>query len=242
MITNKTFRGDLEFFTTKLKNKEPFSLSKYADGEWAVIKNKNINNGEFNFTANCALDVFRREALIESFKFKHSNYYVGISCPCCQGMEVFNEMYNECGQDDDHITWANIWVNGNYSYYVQNIIPIYSERNIILFCNRNAKIENLPFIPYMYFPVDNNAWEKNWNYIEESKTLLDQLDDGYIVLFCCGPFGNILCHKLTEHNPNNTYLDIGSTLNPYLKSAGFERAYYMGNNAYSQLNCAWGKQ
>ena len=61
-----------------------------------------------------------------------------------------------------------------------------------------------------------------------------------VFLFCCGPFGNILCHELTEYEPNNTYLDIGSTLNPYLKSAGFERFYYMGDNVFSKMECVWG--
>ena len=241
MTTNKTFRGDLEFFTSKLKNREPFSLSKFADGEWAVMKNHALNNNEFWFNPLNENDQIRRRALISSFKFKHPNYYVGISCPCCQGLDTFNEMYAFSEQDDDHLTWANIWVNNNYSYYVQHIMPIYSQRKIILFCHRNAKIDNLPFIPYIHFPIDNNAWEKNWNYIEESKAVLDQVDNGCLVLFCCGPFGNILCHHLTKYNPSNTYLDIGSTLNPLLQSAGFERHYYMGDNIFSRQVCSWGK-
>jgi hypothetical protein len=62
-----------------------------------------------------------------------------------------------------------------------------------------------------------------------------------IFLFCCGPFGNILCKALTEFNDQNTYLDIGSTLNPFLGTAGFDREYYMGDNMYSRLTCSWGK-
>jgi len=240
---NKNFRSDLEFFTTKLKNREPFTLSKYADGEWAVMMNHAINNKEFWFNPLNQNDQRRRLALVDSFKFKHDNYYVGISCPCCQGMATFDQMYNYCDQDDDHITWANIWVNSNYQYYLDKIMPLYCERNdIILFCNRKANIDNLPFKPYAYFPIDNNAWEKNWNYIEEAKLLIDSLDhDGYLFLFCCGPFGNILCHQLTKHNPDNTYLDIGSTLNPLLQSEEFQRHYYMGDNIYSRQVCTWGK-
>jgi hypothetical protein len=60
-----------------------------------------------------------------------------------------------------------------------------------------------------------------------------------IFLFCCGPFGNIIAHRLTEHNDKNTYLDIGSTLNPYLKSEGFKRDYYIGNNFFSNLEGEW---
>lgn len=236
----KSFANDIAFFANKLKNKENFSFSKYADGEWAVIKNTAINNKEFWFDPNNKKDQQKRQALIESFQYKHPNYYVGISCPCCQGIDTFNEMYDFSGQDKDHLTWANLWVNSNYKYYLSNILPIYKERPVILFCNSRGSIERLPFRPYMVCKVEDNAWEYNWDMIDTYKKVTNMIKDG-LFLFCCGPFGNILCHQLTDHNPNNTYLDIGSTLNPFLRSAGFERHYYMGNNVFSNLTCSWGK-
>ena len=116
-------------------------------------------------------------------------------------------------------------------------------RSIVLFCNENGKIENLPFTPYMVFPLKHNAWEYNWDIIENAKIVTSQLKqqkiNNLIYLFCCGPFGNILCHQLTDHEPDNTYLDIGSTLNPWLQSAGFERFYYLGDNIFSRMECIW---
>ena len=61
----KSFRGDIELFVNKLKNKENFSFSKYADGEWAVIKNQAINNKEFWFDPNSEKDQEKRQYLIE---------------------------------------------------------------------------------------------------------------------------------------------------------------------------------
>lgn len=239
---NKNFKSDLIAFHKKLQDGENFSLSKFADGEWAVIKNHGINNKEFWFDPNNPKDQEKRIALIDAFQFRHPNYYVGISCPCCQGQEVFNEMFNFSGQDDDHLTWANIWVNSNYKYYVENIIPIYSQRQIILFCNHKSQIKNLPFIPYMVFELHDNSWEYDWEKIDIAKQVISSANiKNAIFLFCCGPFGNILCHELTKHNDQNTYLDIGSTLNPLLKSAGFERHYYLGDNIFSNLECKWGK-
>lgn len=240
----KTFRTDLENFQQKLLNKENFSFSKYADGEWAVIKNKSIDNKEFWFNPDNEKDQIKRKFLIESFRYKHSQYYVGISCPCCQGLQTFRDMKIYSSQSEDKLTWANLWVNGNYQYYVKNIIPIFKERNVVLFCNENGKIDNLPFKPYVVFPLKHNAWEYNWEAIEGAKSLVSVLKkqnlSNVIYLFCCGPFGNILCHQLTEHEPDNTYLDIGSTLNPWLQSAGFERDYYMGNNFFANMVCQWG--
>lgn len=238
----KLFRQDIVLFKEKLLNKENFSFSKYADGEWAVMQNQPINNGEFWFNPDDPEDQKKRQALIDSFQYKHPNYYVGISCPCCQGIQTFNDMHDLSGQDDDHLTWANLWVNSNYNYYVSNILPLYKERPVVLFCNKNATIERLPFRPYVVFRVENNAWAYNWDAISSAKEMISKLTEKNVLfLFCCGPFGNILCHELTKYCDEHTYLDIGSTLNPFLQSAGFERHYYMGNNIFSNLTCSWGK-
>jgi hypothetical protein len=241
-MSNKSFAGDIKYFRDKLNNNENFSFSKYADGEWAVMKNVPLNNKEFWFDPNNDNDQLKRQSLIQSFKYKHPNYYVGISCPCCQGMDIFNEMYNFSEQQSDHLTWANLWVNSNYRYYLNEVLPLFNKKPVVLFCNNRGNISNLPFTPHMVFPVENNAWANNWDTINMAKQLIvSQNIKDMIFLFCCGPFGNILCHQLTEVSDQNTYLDIGSTLNPFLESAGFERHYYMGDNIYSRLTCSWGK-
>jgi hypothetical protein len=239
----KYFKQDIIKFKEKIESKENFSFSKYADGEWAVIQNHNINNKEFWFDPNNELDQVKRDALIRSFQYQNPRYHVGISCPCCQGLDTFESMRRFSLQPDDRLTWANIWVNGNYSYYVYNIVPLFSQRPVVLFCNENGKIENLPFVPYVVFRLKHNAWEYNWDIVNSAKTITSQLKaqglSNLLFLFCCGPFGNILCHQLTEHEPENTYLDIGSTLNPWLQSAGFDRHYYMGDNIFSRMECVW---
>ena len=237
----KLFSEDIKIFKEKLENGENFTFSKYADGEWAVMKNQPINNKEFWFDPNKFLDNTKREKLIESFQFNHPQYFVGISCPCCQGMDVFKEMKSFSMQQDEKLTWANLWVNSNYKYFVENIIPTFIDRDVILFCNRYGDIENLPFRPKVVIGVENNAWEDNWSFIDLTKRLITEHElEDHIFLFCCGPFGNILACELTKHNDKNSYIDIGSTLNPWLKSAGFERHYYAGNNIFSQLTCRWG--
>ena len=43
------FDRDIEIFCEKIKNKEKFAFSKYADGELYILANQQINNGEFWF-------------------------------------------------------------------------------------------------------------------------------------------------------------------------------------------------
>lgn len=242
MPPNKLFSEDIKFFKSKLANNINFSFSKYADGEWAVMQNTSINNSEFWFDKDSEQDQLKRSMLLDSFKFQHPQYYVGISCPCCQGQDTFLKMLERCDQPEDMVTWANIWVNKNYRYYQANILPIYSQRKTVLYCHKDGDLDSLPFTPDKVFPISKNAWEYDWNLIEESKQYIEEghIKD-HVFLFCCGPFGNVLCHQLTDFNDSNTYLDVGSTLNPFLKSEGFRRDYYMGNTFFANQACKWGK-
>ena len=239
---NKSYSEDIKIIHSALLNNENISFSKFCDGEWAVLSNQSINNKEFWFDSTKESDKKKRQALLNAFQYKNERYFVGITCVNVFGIETHKQMTVLSNQDQDHLTWADIFVNSNYRYYLENILPLYNKRNVVLYCNKNAKINNLPFTPYMVIPVENNAWEHNWDLIEISKEIIDTLPEkNMLFLFCCGPFGNILTYELTKYNSDHTYLDIGSTLNPFLKSAGFERDYYMGDNYFSKMIGAWTK-
>jgi hypothetical protein len=233
MLSNtKNFKEEIITLFNLLKSKIPFSFSKYADGEWFMMRDIPINNNEFNYTQE---DTFYKEMLIKSFKFKDDKYIVGISCPCCQGeesekMKIFSE------QKDSNLTFANLFVNSNYDFYKENFIPEYNNWDIHLIANKNSKIDSLPFKIEKFYPVDNTAWKFNYHLIDEINNL--NLSNK-LFLFACGPFGNMLAHQLWEKNKNNTYLDIGSTLNPWTQSEGFVRGYYTSDNTYSNRTCVW---
>lgn len=229
----KKFEEEIRKVFEKLKNKESFSLSKYADAEWIVMNNTPIDTGEIDYKADESSQ-FYREKLIESFKYQNSNYIVGISCECCQGQDHF-KMKEFSGQPEENLTYANIFVNSNYQFYKDNFIPEYSNHEVHLIANEKSKIENLPFKIEKFYPVGNTAFIKNYELIEEINNM--QLKNK-LFLFCCGAFGNLLAHQLFKNNPNNIYLDIGSTLNPWLQSEGFKRDYYCGG-AFGSRSCFW---
>jgi len=233
MVNKKVFKEEISILFERLKSRKPFSFSKYADGEWFMMRDIPVNNNEFNYTKN---DGFYRDKLIESFRFNDDGYYVGISCSCCQGVEHHN-MKQFSGQKDEKLTFANIFVNDNYNFYKDNFIKEYKNWDVHLIANKNAKIENLTFKLEKFYPVENTAWKENYYLIESIK---EKNYKGKLFLFACGPFGNMLAHQLWETNKNNTYLDIGSTLNPWLKSEGFTRDYYTGASYYKDRVCVWG--
>jgi hypothetical protein len=240
---NKNYKEDIKILKNAIENKELITFSKFCDGEWAVLQNQQIDNKEFQFNPINEKDIKKRKKLLEAFQYKNDRYFIGITCVNVFGIETHRRMKMISGLPEERTTWADIWVNSNYNYFVDEIIPMFSKRTVVLFCNKYGKVENLPFLPYAVFPVENNAWEYNWDYIDSAKTVINKLnlqnEKNLLVLFCCGPFGNILAYELTKDCPSNTYLDIGSTLNPWLQSEGFKRDYYLGNNYFSNMVGAW---
>lgn len=228
----KIFDDEIYRIFNLFKKGTPFSFSKYADGEWSVINNHNLNNKEFEKTSDTP-EYFKNK-LIESFQYKDKDYYVGISCPCCQGIES-EKMKQYCGQDEEHLTFANVFVNSNYPLYKETFLKEYKNYDVHLIANKNSKIENLPFKIEKFYPIGFNAWVNDYYLIEEIKQ--NNLSNK-LFLFCAGPFGNLLAHQLHRCNKDNMYLDIGSTLNPWLQSEGFKRDYYI-DGIFSKRKCIW---
>ncbi len=239
-VKDKSFRKDLMHVIKKLKRKERFAFSKYADGELHILSNKPINNGEFWFEPEQDQD--HRQKIIDSLRFKNDNYFVGIACPCCIGGSTVHSWYKkQSGQDIENLTWANLFVNGNYSYYMNNMVPLYSEYKVVLVSNSDSSLDRLPFEIEKHFKIGKNAWVDDYNLIDEMKKYItNEHIEGRLFLFCAGPFGNILGHQLFQHNQENTYIDIGSTLNHFLLGEnGKNRGYLRGESSARKI-CTWG--
>jgi len=227
MITNN-FSGDIKFIFNRLKKKDKFSFSKYADGEFAILSNQKITNVD-NWTYDPEKHQMMRDELISSFKFKDKDYYVGISCKCCQPETYVNWMREQSGQDV--LTWANVFVNSNYPYFTEKFIPEFSNHKVVLFAREDATIQKLPF-KVEHIPITKQAFIDNFDMINNFPI---ENYNNKLFLFCAGPLGNMLAAKFWDKNKTNTYLDIGSTLNPYLTENN--RGYL--RNSKNLKTCIW---
>lgn len=225
----KSFLEDIEFFYNKLENNENFALSKFADGEWGAIK-RTLNvaaNGEWVVDFNSPKYLEARQQLEDSLLFKDPGYYVAI-CPC------YTDAIEFSGQQPSNITYANIFVNANYEFYKKYYIDHYKKRKIHLVTHKNTNLSDLPFEVEEFYPIDYDAWVTN---SDLSDKILEKNLSGKLFLFAAGSFANILSHKLWKSNKNNTYLDVGSTLNPWTKVEKLKREYYMCNKELENLVC-----
>lgn len=240
-LTNnmKDFKKEFNLFLNKLKSNENFSLSRFGDGELAIIKNNFIDfsnkcNGEHIFIP----EKHEKYHILmkDSLKYKSENYFVGISCKCCVE-ESDHILYKKISdQNESHLTFATIFVNSNYKLFLNQFIPELKNKQIILISHEKSEINKLPFKVEKHFKIGANAWINNFDMISEiayySKTVKNK-----VFLFAAGTFSNIAIYECHKNSKDNTYVDIGSTLDPIL-GLGATRRYLRGKNTINKT-CIW---
>jgi hypothetical protein len=235
---SKIFSEEIQKIYDRLQKNTPFAFSKYADGEWLAMRGVVGSSGNGEWVINNGDNSYEisRQKLISSFQYKDPEYYIGISCPCCQGQHHY-DMKTFSGQDEDHVTFANVFVNSNYDFYIKNFIPEFSKRDIYLIANKVTDLANLPFKVEKFFPIEYNAWLVNLDLIDQ---LQNENVENKLFLFSAGPFGNILSAELWKTNKKNTYLDVGSTLDPWTKANRLIGKYYTPGSPDRNKTCVWG--
>jgi len=237
----KDYLEDLLKFRAKLEEREAFALSRYGDGELRILKGNPIDYGEWKYDPTDATDSIFRERMLDSLRYRHPGYYVGISCPHCIGKDDFESVKRDSGQDESHLTWSTLFVNSNYPKFIADILPLFHHYEVVLVCKRHATFRNLPFTVTRDFRVGDNAWKGDYYLIGEIKQFIEREKvRGKLFLLCAGPFSCILAHQLHSFCPENFYIDIGSTIDPYLfgRAEGLTRGYLRGTPE-TQERCVW---
>lgn len=229
----KEFKEEFFKIYDRLKVGKKFSFGKFADGEWEAICGRELNNNEFSSDSRTPPSC--RARLTDALRYKHDDYYVGVCCSCCNGDRA-KLMRDLSEQNIDNLTFANVFVNANYPFFRSLMIPEFSRHKIHLVAHESSNVKELPFEVEKFYPIKRNAWVENIDIVDE---IISSKPSDKVFLFCCGPLGNILSHELHLSNKSNTYLDIGSTLNPWLKSEGFARDYYSMQSGFATKTCSW---
>jgi len=241
-MNTKIFQEEIQLLYNRMFSEQPFAFSKFADGEWMALNGIQNHNNEWvmnDITLSVKYSESRR-MLLESLQYKHPEYFVGISCRCCQGDRVYEEMKVVSGQNLSNLTFANIFVNANYNFFLDQFIPYFSktERPLVLVANKNSDLAKLPFKVSKFYGIHYNAWVN-----QEDLSLINEIlltHNNSIILFSAGPFGNIAVHQGWKKNRSNQYIDIGSTIDLWLDNDKFnKRNYSIGDKNFSEKVCVW---
>ena len=239
----KEFSAELEKFAQKIEQEQSFAFARFNDGEMKILfgdifdvaKNR-IGN---TYIPNDEAAERQRTLLKESVQFKSDGYYVGIVCPCCEQEIDFYRMKELSGQREDHLTWANVFVNSNFPAFQSRVSPLFSGKTVVFIGNTLADHSGLPFPVAKNFAVGDNAWVNDYErLLPEISTYIDseQVSDA-VFIFCAGVLSNLLIYKLYDQYPNNTYLDLGSVFDVELGLGKTRRYLRKGKTLYK--TCVW---
>jgi AraC-like DNA-binding protein len=149
---------------------------------------------------------------------------------------------------DKNLTFSNLFQNGNYSKYVCDILKLFKKKKIIIIANKDASLQYLPFKVQKKFDVGENCFINDYHLIKTLKKYIKNNSvKNHIFLVAAASLSNLIIYELFKEFNNNTYLDVGSTLNYYFnqKKDNRSRSYlseYWGDKTdieYLNRCCYW---
>ena len=259
----KDYEADFDIALQLVNDGTPFAFSRFSDGELYMMQGKPVQMlsdrarvGSRTWSASYPeddwkeydpahpLDALLQKKLIEAFTYKQHGYVVGVSCRCCVGEDNFQWQLDLLGDYDlGHLSWANLWYNGNYRRFVDEFIDVIRQRPVVLLMNKAADPSELNFDVVRRFDIGSFCTRESLHVPSEMLewTIENDVRD-HIFLFAASALSNLAIHKLYEKHPYNIYLDIGSALNPFLGDGIKSRRTYMqqlSNPTFNMPPCIW---
>jgi len=245
----KTFAGEFDKLLEKVQKKENFAFSRFSDGELFMLKGEKLELREDGFTTgdrsgpgvytseeqkyfDPEAHHYYRDKLIECLKHRQHNYFKGLTGVVDEdiaGEDSFQFQLDMHGEgDDEHLTFANVLINNNYPRFINEMFPLIKERKIVMICNEACDFGGLAFEVKKDFRVGTNCIINDYGKIQEVKDWIRNHDiKDHVFLFSASTLSNYMIHGCYKEFPDNTYIDIGSAVNPRLGISGWmhSRAY-----------------
>ncbi len=229
------FQTDFDYYINLIKSNTNFAYARYADGEVGLMKGRAIGQNSQAFAVDrwSSPNVLTKvgEELLESLKHQESNYHYAISAHS-DSIEDYNFLKERI--TNSNITFANLWINSNY----QKMFNFYNtlDKSVYLICNHRANKQKFPFKVNEIFPFPDDCISY-WNqygdeYITDLLEYINQLENQTFFI-SAGPVSEILIHKMYNSNPNNQYIDVGSSIDEFTHGRK-TRPYMDSNSQYSK--------
>jgi hypothetical protein len=236
-LLKKSFKEHFDYFVEKINNNENFVFARYADGERMILNNQSIGQGtqafnvdKWRFQDNL---IFSND-LLETCKHRESNYYYAISCKCCDpiGLEYYKKLL-----DLHNLTYSNLFINANYEKFINFVNNL--KKDVVLIANKDCKKANYPFNVIDKLPIENdcvNWYEQNKEIILKILPIFAKKHNNKLFFISAGPLSEIIIHHLYINNPNNIYVDVGSSLDIYTHEK-ITRPYQNKNSEFNKKEC-----
>jgi hypothetical protein len=212
------FDTDFDYYTNLIKSDTNFAYARYADGEVQLMRGNPIGNNSQAFMVDKWSSPSGMtpigEQLLESLNHSEENYHFAISgkSDSISDYEFLTEKI-----PNDNLTFANLWINSNYQKMKQFYNSI--EKDVYMICNHRAQPQNFPFNVKEIFPFPDDCIsyfiDLGEDYITQLLDYVNQIENK-LFLVSAGPVSEILIHRMYQSNPNNQYIDVGSSIDEFV--------------------------
>jgi hypothetical protein len=207
------FRADLESVVGSIRERRPFALARFHDGEFAVCEGRAYRaRSPWNSTRKAWL----RPQLLDALHSTEPGYVLGVSPQCCTPAAARYYSREVCKHP---ATFATIFQNANYS---PAFIALHDVPHVLVGSSDAAHVR-----------VPVNAVEDAWD-LDGVVAQLIGVDKPVFV--AAGPAACVIVHKLWERYKQVPIVDIGALFDHRT------RDYHSPTSMLYRHACDWGRR
>ena len=218
----------------KIKKGENISFLRYADGERAIMTGQPVIAQEGGWASPNYVSKLGKD-LLKSLEMDDENIHYAISCPCCDQPAYY---WYSTRIANPNITFANLWVNANYPKFIKSFEKLNREAVVVANYRAEGKqIGNLKILKQYSISDDCfDFWEN------QGEELLVKIKNDFgdkknlLFVISAGPMSEPIIAELFKNNPDNCYIDFGSSIDRYYRDKQ-TRPYEDKKSVYARRNC-----
>tara|TARA_B100000927_G_scaffold288624_1_gene283542 strand:- start:22 stop:705 length:684 start_codon:yes stop_codon:yes gene_type:complete len=200
---------ELSWIFTRFDAHIPFAFSRFNDGEMGGISKEGFVAARGDQVVTREL----RESLIDAIQHKQTNYFVGV--PCSQCFPEYHELAMRKVPDQSNVKCAVVMTNRNWKNFVDNIGTAMKGKKVYWVSGDDQDVSKLPFEVYDTKFIPNRD---SWAHKAMLHGYEEEIESGAVVFISCGPLARVLVKEWFQKRPDVTFIDIGSTFDPYTRN------------------------
>ena len=235
-------KSDFEQFRMRFVERVPTTFVRFSDGELEILRDNplSIVNGVVNWRLGTLdgkypehdnksfvpeRDIALRADLISSAEYKSEGYFKGIPASSNNAIIDRDYMIQQNGGRVDGLTFSDLFINENYLRFLEDILPIFlAKSNVVFLANFRADLSRLSD-KWTHLPLQDNAFPSYEEVLPKLLMRLSSVTTGSMILSSASSLSNVLGHKLHEIRPDISFVDVGTSLNPFVGLGEATRAY-----------------
>ena len=234
--------SDFDRFHLRFLKGVPTTFVRFSDGELEILRNNplSILNGVVNWRRGTLVgkypehdnksfvperDGALRADLLASARYRADGYFKGIPTSSNKAVDDRDYMVELNGGRNDGLSFSDLFINENYLRFLQEMLPIFlAIPNVIFLANFRADLSRLSD-KWTHVPLQDNAFPDYEAVLPGLLTKLSSAKTSSVILSSASSLSNILGYKLHEIRPDISFIDVGTSLNPFVGLGEATRAY-----------------